>query len=39
MKKGLEQDCEQRTTIGLTGFGGFSEYVHIPRDQRLSRAK
>ena len=28
--KGMENNCAHRTTIGLKGFGGFSEYVYVP---------
>ena len=27
---GQENNCAHKTTIGLKGFGGFSEYVYIP---------
>lgn len=27
---GTENNCAHKTTIGLKGFGGFSEYVYIP---------
>lgn len=27
---GRENNCSHRTTIGLKGFGGFSEYVYVP---------
>ncbi len=28
--RGQENDCRNKTTIGLKGFGGFSEYVYVP---------
>lgn len=27
---GMENNCAHKTTIGLKGFGGFSEYVYVP---------
>ncbi len=27
---GQENNCSHKTTIGLKGFGGFSEYVYVP---------
>lgn len=29
---GQQNNCSNRTTIGLKGFGGFSEYIYIPED-------
>lgn len=28
--QGMENNCLHKTTIGLKGFGGFSEYVYVP---------
>ena len=27
---GMENNCAHKTTIGLKGYGGFSEYVYVP---------
>lgn len=27
---GMENNCAHKTTIGLKGFGGFSEYIYLP---------